>query len=99
MINSLAPPKAQLSADGATVTLSRNAWSETFPVKPEPVMGEAVVRGEVVLYWSKKHGRSWIHAGRDSEACRLTLPTADGAPIPGTYTSADGDVIKIEQQP
>lgn len=67
--------------------------------KPEPVMGEAVVRGEVVLYWSKKHGRSWIHAGRDSEACRLTLPTADGAPIPGTYTSADGDVIKIEQQP
>lgn len=42
MINSLAPPKAQLSADGATVTLSRNAWSETFPVKQ--------LRGRIEFY-------------------------------------------------
>ena len=51
------------------------------------------VRGEIVL---RSNNGDWWGIGAEAAAFTLTLPTDDGAPIPGTYTGPDGAVIKVE---
>lgn len=51
-------------------------------------------RGEVVKYVDDQ--LLFYFQPDEASTHRLTLPTLDGALIPGTYTGPDGAVIKVE---
>lgn len=70
-------------------------WGDDFcyRVKPEPEVKEVVLYG----FYSHPTGLVTDVMKSRNDTHAITLPTINNTPIPGTYTSEEGHVIKIEE--